>query len=160
MSDPNTFCVLIEDWANALGVQLLCQRGLQALKANARYVRCKHTRRLAGSIDLDGSLQSHFPADARWDYGVGVLQEYDLHIIWIEIHPAETSEVSAVLNKLMWLRGVLSKAPKPLREKRMRFCWVASGRVNVLKHSPQYRRLKQNRIEGPMRSVKVCQDHD
>lgn len=155
MSQPSQFCALVQVWAQILNVQIPCLPGLQALEArNRARIRCRNSRALDGSINLDASLQIAWPHAARWDYGIG-LAEDDLSVIWVEVHPAETSEVSAILQKLAWLQQVLSQAPEMLREKSGRFCWVASGRINIPKHTHQYRRLRQTRIEGPLKTLEI-----
>ena len=90
--------------------------GLQALSgADREHVAAEDTHRLTGSVNVDAALQEKFPNDNRWDYAVGH-QPSNLKgemVYWIEIHPASSGEVKALLAKLEWLQGWLrSSAPK------------------------------------------------
>ncbi len=97
MSQRSEFCALAQEWADTLDAQIPCLSGLQALERRDRVrIRCRNSRVLEGSINLDASLRPVCPNVARWDYGIG-LAEGDVRIIWVEVHPAETSEVSAIL---------------------------------------------------------------
>ena len=43
------------------------QPGLQALGNNSSRVQCADTRRLTGSVALDGVLTAKYPNDPLWD---------------------------------------------------------------------------------------------
>lgn len=84
------------------------RRGLQALESRHRnLVTCENTHRLTGSIFLDSAL-ARDPERAnqpRWDYGPGYQPENGTEqAVWVEVHTATTREVTAVLNKLQWLK--------------------------------------------------------
>lgn len=88
------------------------QPGLQALGNNSSRVHCADTRRLTGSVALDDLLKAKYPNDPLWDYGIGLRKGKREAAVWIEVHPASTSEVTTVLNKLQWLRNWLkNQAP-------------------------------------------------
>ncbi|HJU40942.1 MAG TPA: hypothetical protein VJ724_15325 [Tahibacter sp.] len=135
------------------------RNGKGALKADhARKVTCNDERRFTASLDLDAALQrtpEHAQAN-RWDYGIGLAGADGAHkAIWIEVHSAETSEVSVVLRKLAWLRTFLAQHCEQLWAMTSKaaddpaFFWVASGRVNIPKHMPQRRALAQAGLDMP-----------
>ncbi|UQA55528.1 hypothetical protein [Polyangium aurulentum] len=136
------------------------QKGKQALsKEHRAQVLCKDEARWTGSIDLDAALAKvpeHASAN-RWDYGLGYQGPEGLEsALWVEVHPAETGEVSTVIRKLRWLEDYLPancpelwaltrKAPEELR-----FVWVASGRYAILPNSPQLRALRAAGLDPPV----------
>lgn len=135
------------------------REGKQALAgAHRGRVDCATPRRLTGSLDLDSAL-AHEPRHAsapRWDYGIGYRPERgDERAIWVEVHPASTSNVKEVLAKLDWLQRWLSGeapqlkamtgaagAPKP-------FVWIAADGVRIQRGSPQARRLSAAGLDMP-----------
>ena len=52
--------------------------------------------RLLGSAYLDGDCMSAFPNAPRWDYVIGYDRSNEAVAYFIEVHSAETSEVSKV----------------------------------------------------------------
>lgn len=67
---------------------------------------------------------------------------------FVEIHPADTSNVNEVIKKAEWLKQWLkTKAPnlKALAPNHT-YYWIPSGRCNILKNSPQYKRLAQSNV--------------
>ena len=134
--------------------------GKQALKSGHRSkVTCADPQRLTGSIDLDSALaqQPGYAGKPRWDYGLGYRPSNGKEqAIWIEVHSATTSEVSAVLRKLQWLRDWLNAQAVPLKRltdragRDIRFVWIASSGFNIPKNSPQFRQL--NRSGLPLKS--------
>ena len=140
--------------------------GTQALENRHRnLVDCKDPRRLTGSIDLDSALErqpDHANA-ARWDYGLGyrpAAEKWE-QAVWIEVHSATTREVTAVLNKLQWLRDWLNVGAGRLKRMTdraapdIRFVWIASKGVNIPRNSPQARRLSRSAIQGPKRRLSL-----
>jgi hypothetical protein len=97
-------------------------------------------RSLTGSIDLDKAMRLAHPDAARWDYGIGIRRNGE-HVVWVEIHPASSSHIEAVLRKLQWLRGWLKTNAPELRGLSATFAWVASGAVALPRTSPQRRRV-------------------
>jgi len=121
---------------------------------------------LTGSIDLDATLSSnadhrHAP---RWDYGLGYrVRPQRERAIWIEVHPASTSEVQAVLRKLDWLRVFLrDEAPElgaltaePINEIEP-FVWLATASgTHITPNSPQARQLNQAGLSLPRRMLRL-----
>lgn len=130
--------------------------GIQAMENRHRpLVECGDSRRLAGSINLDKALaQEPGHANApRWDYGIGYSPERGPErAVWVEVHPATTKEVSAVIRKLQWLRGWLNDDAERLRhmtnvtDPGLRFVWIASAGVRIPGNSPQARQLSAKGI--------------
>jgi hypothetical protein len=83
-----------------------------------------------------------YPEESRWDYAIG----YDGKIYFIEIHSAETSQVTPVLKKYTWLKDFLAAKANGLNKEDKRFYWIASGRNHILKGSVQERKLAQSGI--------------
>jgi hypothetical protein len=122
------------------------QSGLSALGQYSRKVSCKNPRLLEGSIDIDTCTEKKYPTDNRWDYALS----YSQKIYFVEVHPANTSEIDAVLKKLQWLKSWLElHAPKinQLSKAQPAFYWIQSGGFAILKNSPQFRRIIQNNLK-------------
>ena len=139
--------------------------GKQALsKPHRAQVLCKDEARWTGSIELDEALKKvpdHATAN-RWDYGLGYKDPDGLEsALWVEVHSAETGEVSTVTKKLSWLKGYLSaKCPElwaltHMTPEKMRFVWVASGRFAILPNSPQIRALRLAGLDPPVSRLVV-----
>ena len=130
--------------------------GLQAVPpVDRRRMTCSKAAKLAGSINLDEAVKALYPNAARWDYGIGLsLSRQDDRVIWVEVHPAVTSNVKDMIRKLDWLRNWLrTSAPKIRTLGENQFHWIASGRVDILRNSPQTRVLAQSGIRFPTRHV-------
>ncbi len=117
------------------------QPGLRALGSDSEKVQPTSPRRCNGSVDLDVCVRGNYPVDNRWDY----ILSYENKVYFIEVHPAQTGEVGCILSKLQWLKKWLSnKAPLITERKAANpFYWVASGKVNILKTSNQYKKVAQ-----------------
>jgi hypothetical protein len=98
---------------------------------------------ILGSVDIDDDCRSAFPNHNRWDYVVGVARSNRQLAYFIEVHSAESSAVSKMEKKLRWLLEYLQR-PKQTELQRLsrEIHWVASGRVNIPKHVPQFKRLQ------------------
>lgn len=118
-------------------------KGLQAMKGNSSMLRVSDNRCLMGSVDIDDSTKNLYPHDARWDYAVG----YKDKAYFVEVHPANTSNVVEMLHKVNWLETWLKeKATELANIREGNFYWVPSGRVAILKSSPQYRKLALHKL--------------
>lgn len=119
--------------------------GLQALGANAKQVAATDTKKLEGSVDIDACTKELYPQDARWDYAIG----YEGKVYFLEIHPANTSNVKEMIKKAEWLTNWLNQKAPLLKSQAANnnFYWKASGKHNILPNSPQYRRLAQSKIK-------------
>jgi hypothetical protein len=113
------------------------KEGLQALGSYSVKVKPTDTKKCEGSVDIDAAVKSVYPEDSRWDYAIG----YDGKTYFIEIHSAETSQVTPVLKKFVWLKDFLVAEASELNKENKRFYWIASGRTQILKGSVQERKL-------------------
>lgn len=127
--------------------------GLQALGANSTKVILADARLVNGSVDIDSATHSLYPNEARWDYAVG----YSGKVYFIEVHPANTSNVKEMLAKTKWLiRWLQTKAPKIKELMAVEsYYWVASGECKISPNSPQYRQLAQSHIVFKGKRVKL-----
>jgi hypothetical protein len=126
--------------------------GLGAVKGCYRpCIKAQDTRRLKGSLDLDGALASIEPGAHRWDYGIGLqLPGSQPEVaVWVEFHHAATSEVDVVLKKLDWLLEKLRMHKQLDKLTRLagqnglrRFHWLPTeSGVHIPSHTPQARKL-------------------
>jgi len=122
--------------------------GLQALGRYSDKVRCRDPRRFTGSVDLNEA----FP-NSPWDYGIGFLEGRQEVAIWIEPHPAYTSEVAIFLKKLTWLKDWLETEARELWKLTQKssepYRWLATGGVHIAKNSRQARQLQEAGISFP-----------
>ena len=76
--------------------------GKQAIKNTDRSkVVADDNNKLQGSLDIDSQVKAIYPNEPRWDYALS----YDDKIYFFEVHPAETFEVTQVVNKVNWLKS-------------------------------------------------------
>lgn len=117
--------------------------GLQAFKSNSSLLKVANTRKLLGSVDIDDATKNLYPQDARWDYAVG----YEDNAYFVEVHPANTSNVAEMAKKAKWLETWLKdKAGELAKIRDGNLLWIPSGKVAILKSSPQYRSLAQHKL--------------
>lgn len=149
---------------NGLGMACCCPGKRALAGSHPNLICCDDSARFTGSIHLDQQLRSqpgHRNA-SRWDYGLGFKEtSRGESAIWVAVHPASSSEVSAVLNKLAWLKGWLrNEAPALARLSRRTgtakcFFWLATpAGVHIRPGSPQARRLQASGLDMPRR--KLC----
>ena len=115
--------------------------GVHALKKSDRSaIVVADTRLLDGSVDIDTAVQEKYPNENRWDYAIG----YSGKVCYVEVHPAYTSEVSVVENKLRWLK-IWLKENAPLLDAIPKatpaFVWAQTGKGAILPRSSQARKL-------------------
>lgn len=139
---------------NTPDVQHGYREGMQAIvKADKRAVIVKDARRLDGSLNIDEETKMLYPNESRWDYAVG----YDGKVYYVEVHPANTSNVEEVIKKKLWLdKWLKEKAPSmsALKAGSPKFQWAATeAGVHVSAQSTYARRLSQRGIERPKRPV-------
>ena len=106
--------------------------GKQAIKSidRSKVVAANNTK-LQGSLDIDSQVKALYPNESRWDYALS----YDDKIYFFEVHPAETSEVERVINKVKWLRCWLkthAQEINKLPKAEFPYTWVQSGRYAIL----------------------------
>lgn len=117
-------------------------------------------QRLCGSVRMDEDCKKADPRGNRWDYVIGVTIGKRESAIFVEVHSAETSNVSDLEKKLNWLLAYLNRDRQELLRKLPRqIYWVASGRVNIPKHLPQYRKLqttlRNKGLLGPVSELRL-----
>ena len=116
------------------------RKGLTALGNYSSKVIVSDTTCIQGSVDIDACTTAQYPNANRWDYAFA----YKGEAFFIEVHSANTSEVSTVIKKLQWLKVWLhQQAPEinKLKAKNLpAFYWVQSKGFAIPKTSPQYRR--------------------
>lgn len=111
-----------------------CQSGLRAIKSEYRgKIKVPDTNLFGSSVDFDTALKKDYPNENRWDYGF----EYDGNFIFIEFHPAQTSEIAKLCKKVIfttnWLKSncpEIFSLPK-FEEEERQFYWVSSGNNDV-----------------------------
>jgi hypothetical protein len=129
------------------------QAGLQALEpADRERIVTSRTRRLCGSLNLDGALQAFRPNEARWDYGVCYAAN-DESVLWIEVHPSRG--IRQVESKFVWLRQWLSGEGRRLGALPRRYVWISSGEMTFTQRSPEIRRLAALGLESRARVLRL-----
>ncbi len=119
--------------------------GLTALKANSKVVNAVNTKLIDGSVDIDEAVKTIRPNESRWDYVVGYADE----AYFIEVHPANTSNVEEMVKKVRWLKNWLATTAPDLKalHKKEVYYWVPSGNVKILKGSVQDRKIAANHLQ-------------
>jgi len=115
------------------------QIGLKAFGQHSKKILLNDNRACEGSVDIDTCTQAIYPESHRWDYCFS----YKNEIYFVEVHSADTGEVSTVENKLRWLKNWLQqKAPEINKRKaKNAFYWIQSNGFHIKPNSPQFRRL-------------------
>ena len=139
--------------------------GKRALSsAHRSRVECEDAHRLTGSINLDSALATgaRHANEPRWDYGLGYQPPHGAErAIWLEVHPAATSNVGEVITKLSWLRAWLRDEAPRLESLTVTdsdipaFVWVATAGVHIPRNSPQARRLSSQGLRMPRRALRL-----
>lgn len=120
------------------------KQGLSALGRNSSKVKTQHPALIDGSVDIDTAVRSIRPDEPRWDYVVG----YSGQAYFLEVHPADTKNVDEMVKKVTWLKHWLTVEAPDLKNlhKCGSYHWIPSGRVKILKTSPQYRKIAANNL--------------
>lgn len=120
------------------------QAGLQALGKYRQKIVPANVSKCEGSVDIDACTTTIYPTQNRWDYAIC----YDSKVYFVEVHSAETGEVSTVLRKLQWLKDWLNrKAPEINKLKAdAPYFWIQSGRFSILKNSSQAKKIAKSGI--------------
>ena len=120
--------------------------GKQAIKsADRSKVDAAESKKLLGSLDIDSQVKALYPMDPRWDYALS----YADKIYYLEVHPAETSEIDKVVSKVKWLKNWLkTKATKinELPKAEHPYIWIQSGRYAILPTSKDKMKLSVSGI--------------
>lgn len=138
---PSTFKDAVEATSE---IKNCYQSGLSALGNYSNKIELQHSRECNGSVEIDECVRVLYPNANRWDY----VFAYKSVAYFVEVHSAETNEVSVVLAKLQWLKDWLNtQAPELAKLKaKQPYYWIQSGRFSIPKTTPQYRRTAQNGI--------------
>jgi len=95
---------------------------------------------------LDDCLVGSYPGENRWDYCFS----YKGEVFFMEVHPAATSDVNTVINKLNWLKAWLSDHAPAINalkaETILPFHWIHTGSCHILSGSKQYRMAAEQKI--------------
>ncbi len=116
--------------------------GLKAVREGRGRISAKDPRCVLGSASIDEDCTAAYPNACRWDYVIDYQRRGQAIAHFVEVHPAEASAVAEVLRKFRWLQDYLSeRAQRRLAGIPGACHWVASGRINIPKHLPQYKVL-------------------
>ncbi len=131
------------------------RQGLQGIRHDDRQrIHCSTPRLLGGSLNLDEALRTANANDPRWDYGIGVrISARGDIVIWLEVHPASSLHIDAVLKKLQWLQAWLRNSAPAFMRLPPRFCWLATGRISFRRGSPQEKRIAQKGLRFPVKQL-------
>lgn len=128
--------------------------GLRALVEHTSKIEVKNTRYLSGSVSIDDCVKTIYPKANRWDYIFGYKDE----AFFMEVHPAHTGEVKAVLNKFDWLIKWLKEKAEKINSIKAKdkpaFYWVQSEGYRILRDSPQERLIIQKGLR-PVSKIKL-----
>ena len=134
------------------GLSQHVRRGLQAMGKHSKCVQVQHGK-VTASADLDTALAQRLPNEPRWDYGLEIAAGNGTRLVWIEVHPAISSEVEAVCRKLRWLRQFL-KQSQACQTLPHAFHWVATD-SGVHIDATRRRRLAAVGLKMPTQCVSV-----
>lgn len=118
--------------------------GLQALGNYSKKIELTASK-CNGSLDIDSCTIAKYPQENRWDYAIS----FNSQVYFVEVHSANTAEVSTVLKKLQWLKDWLAReAPeiKKLQAPGLAFYWLQSKSFDILPGSSQARQLAIARL--------------
>jgi hypothetical protein len=142
-----TFVAAVRDTRE---IKTALKSGLRALTAShSGKVKLIDTRcRWTGSVNLDASLTTRYPNDARWDYAIGYgRQGQPDGVAYVEVHAANTGQVQTMLNKHTWLRSwIRTSAPKLELLRPVSYHWVPTNGIHITQGTPQARRLAASGI--------------
>ncbi len=142
--------------SEALGSQFKCaveatpdvaggfRPGLRAMEGKDKdAVRVTDPQKVDGSLNIDRSTKNLYPQEPRWDYAVG----YDGKVCYVEVHPANTSNIPEVLKKKDWLAAWLKSRASQLDRLPAgcpKFLWAATeAGVHISRQSSYGRKLAQ-----------------
>ena len=128
--------------------------GLQALsKHDAQRIHCANSRRLTGSVNVDNALRETQPHAKRWDYGIGLRRGNGEVAVRVEVHPASSTSIAVMLDKLRWLKNWLqTQAPALHKLTQDDFYWLSTGApIAITANSKHAKRLASVGLRGPLR---------
>lgn len=125
------------------------EKGLRAIKGEHRLkFDCKPTCRWCGSVNLEDNLKYLYPSKPQWDYAIGIkINGSPEQSAFVEVHPADTANVTEILRKKEALDFWLSNKAPALRMMPCKgFFWLSTDGIHILKNSRQNRLLAQSGI--------------
>lgn len=140
------------------------KKGLQAIKKSegGGQIFVKDGVQILGSVAIDDDCLKTYAQACRWDYVIGFsVASQPPRACYVEVHSAQTTHVRDVEGKLRWLRDTFLKQPTQTRLAAIRseYVWVASGKNNIPRHTPEYKRLKTDLrklgLTGPHKTFEV-----
>ncbi|GMV87823.1 MAG: hypothetical protein AMXMBFR81_07540 [Chthonomonas sp.] len=135
-----------------------CRAGLRALAGSHSRLVEHAGATLSGSINLEGALNDNpdRASDRKWDYGIGFVRGSESIACWVEVHPANSGEVSVFIEKASALKSFLNEPPsarlKDLTsraEVQTRYQWVRTGSDHLT--TRDVRRLNHSGLFRPVR---------
>lgn len=136
---------------------LTLREGMQAISSvNREKIIPDNTRSLTGSVDMDKDLRELFPTEHRWDYVVGYNGSDGIEkAYFIEVHPAETSEITCVIRKVQNLRAWAERNAADLwnMNAKKEIHWLSSGRYNLRFNDSHLRKLALAGVGSPKRHL-------
>lgn len=142
----------LQQCATARGLAGHLKVGLQALGSESSKVQVSPGDQATHSLNLDAAIRQQYPNSPRWDFGIGISRGMRHRVAWVEIHPATSGEVQAVINKLNWLRDWISQDPACTGT--VSYHWVATN-AGVHIDTARQRRLAAAGLTMPRRNVTV-----
>ncbi len=135
-SKANKFKTAVE---NTPDVSSCFKSGLTALGKYSTKIAVSNTLQIQCSLDIDCCTSVKYPNSNRWDYALS----YKNEVFFIEVHSANTSEVSTVLRKLRWLKDWLHQSAPGINKLKAKskqpFYWIQSKGFAIPPNTPQYR---------------------
>jgi len=118
----------------------------------------QNTQQLLGSANMDEDCRTADPQGNRWDFVVGYERSGDVFAYFVEDHSATTGEVSTMEKKLRWLKQYLQRPTNVgLRGFPCEYHWVATSRIDIPKHTRQYKylntQLRKQGLQGPTKKL-------
>ena len=117
------------------------QIGLSALGQYSNRINAANTLLLNGSVDIDTCTTRKYPNENRWDYALA----YSQKVYFVEVHSANTSQVSTVMRKLQWLKDWLNSCAPEINKLKAQqpYYWIMSNNNQILRGSSQARQISQ-----------------
>lgn len=143
----------LRDCLTRCGLTTSLQPGLQALGNYSKRITLGSGAKATGSVDLDAALRAAQPTASRWDYGISLEASAAVSIAWVEVHPAMSSEVEAVLKKLTWLKQWQREAGGACQRAPSSYHWVATDAVHI--DATRRRRLAAQGLKMPQRQIRL-----
>lgn len=138
--------------------------GLRAVKKSegGGQITPKDPRNVIASVCIDDDFKRTHPNSARWDYLIGYERPRKPIAYFVEVHSAESNQVSKMEQKLKWLNDEFLKHPthEKLAPLDREIHWIASGKIDIPKHTPQYKKLSSTLLKlglkgPPVRHLKL-----